>query len=188
MNEASDNIFLSAPVEPEDKGMRLDKFLARAFSEISRSQLQRLIACYAVVEIPGTATLPRFIVLPPSAEGRTEIIFVDDIIRLCLDEVFFMFDYDRIEAYAFKFMRDAEMSLDDDVNKSIVEKMEQGIDKRKHGRPVRMVYDKEMPADLLETLTAKLGLKAGDNVSPGGRYHLMRDLMKFPKASFRWIG
>lgn len=44
MNEASDNIFLSAPVEPEDKGMRLDKFLARAFSEISRSQLQRLIA------------------------------------------------------------------------------------------------------------------------------------------------
>lgn len=31
MNEASDNIFLSAPVEPEDKGMRLDKFLARAF-------------------------------------------------------------------------------------------------------------------------------------------------------------
>lgn len=44
MNEASDNIFLSAPVEPEDKGMRLDKFLARAFSGISRSQLQRLIA------------------------------------------------------------------------------------------------------------------------------------------------
>lgn len=138
---------------------------------------------YAVVEIPSTATLPRFIVLPPSAEGRTDIIFVDDIIRLCLDDVFFMFDYERIEAYAFKFMRDAEMSLDDDVNKSIIEKMEQGINKRKHGRPVRMVYDKAMPADLLETITAKLGLRAGDNVSPGGRYHLMRDLMKFPKVA-----
>lgn len=48
MNEASDNIFLSAPVEPEDKGMRLDKFLARAFSGISRSQLQRLIAAGCV--------------------------------------------------------------------------------------------------------------------------------------------
>ena len=138
---------------------------------------------YAVVEIPSTATLPRFIVLPPSAEGRTEIIFVDDIIRLCLDDVFFMFDFERIEAYAFKFMRDAEMSLDDDVNKSIIEKMEQGINKRKHGRPVRMVYDKAMPADLLETITTKLGLRAGDNVSPGGRYHLMRDLMKFPKVA-----
>ncbi len=137
---------------------------------------------YAVIEIPGTATLPRFIVLPPSAEGKTDIIFADDIIRLCLDEVFFMFDYDRIEAYAFKFMRDAEMSLDDDVNKSIIEKMEQGIDKRKHGRPVRLVYDKEMPADLLATITGKLGLKPGENVSPGGRYHLMRDLMKFPKV------
>ena len=141
------------------------------------------IVRYAVIEIPSTATLPRFIVLPASAEGRTEIIFVDDIIRLCLDEVFFMFDYDRIEAYAFKFMRDAEMSLDDDVTKSIIEKMEQGIDKRRHGRPVRMVYDKAMPADLLETITSKLGLKPGDNVSPGGRYHLMRDLMKFPKVN-----
>lgn len=138
---------------------------------------------YAVVEIPSTATLPRFIVLPPSAEERTEIIFVDDIIRLCLDDVFFMFNYERIEAYAFKFMRDAEMSLDDDVNKSIIEKMEQGINKRKHGRPVRMVYDKAMPADLLETITAKLGLRTGDNVSPGGRYHLMRDLMKFPRVA-----
>lgn len=140
------------------------------------------IVRYAVIEIPSTATLPRFIVLPPSEAGKTEIIFVDDIIRLCLDEVFFMFDYDRIEAYAFKFMRDAEMSLDDDVNKSIVEKMEQGIDKRKHGRPVRLVYDKSMPADLLTTITGKLGLKPGENVSPGGRYHLMRDLMKFPKV------
>lgn len=139
---------------------------------------------YAIVEIPGTATLPRFIVLPPSAEGKTEIIFVDDIIRLCLDEVFFMFDYDKIEAYAFKFMRDAEMSLDDDVNKSIIEKMEQGIDKRKHGRPVRLVYDETMPADLLETITEKLGLRPGSgNVRPGGRYHLMRDLMKFPKVN-----
>lgn len=138
---------------------------------------------YAVIEIPGTATLPRFIVLPPSAEGKTDIIFVDDIIRLCLDEVFFMFDYDRIEAYAFKFMRDAEMSLDDDVNKSIIEKMEQGIDKRKHGRPVRLVYDEAMPGDLLGTITEKLGLKPGTgNVRPGGRYHLMRDLMKFPKV------
>lgn len=138
---------------------------------------------YAIVEIPSTATLPRFIVLP-SAEGKTEIIFVDDIIRLCLDEVFFMFDYDRIEAYAFKFMRDAEMSLDDDVNKSLIEKMEQGIDKRKHGRPVRLVYDETMPADLLETITEKLGLKPGSgNVRPGGRYHLMRDLMKFPKVN-----
>lgn len=144
---------------------------------------QRPAARYAIVEIPGTSTLPRFIVLPPSAEGKTDIIFVDDIIRLCLDEVFFMFDYERIEAYAFKFMRDAEMSLDDDVNKSIVEKMEQGIDKRKHGRPVRLVYDKRMPPDLLQTLTVKLGLKPGDNVRPGGRYHLMRDLMKFPKVA-----
>ena len=43
MKEASDNIFFSPPVLPEDKGTRLDKFLARSFPEISRSRLQKLI-------------------------------------------------------------------------------------------------------------------------------------------------
>lgn len=43
MKEASDNIFFSPPVLSEDKGTRLDKFLARAFPEISRSRLQKLI-------------------------------------------------------------------------------------------------------------------------------------------------
>lgn len=35
MNEASDNIFLSAPVEPEDKGMRLDKFWRGFFRDFA---------------------------------------------------------------------------------------------------------------------------------------------------------
>lgn len=138
---------------------------------------------YAIIEIPDNGASPRFVVLPPSAEGRTEIIFIDDIIRLCLDEIFFMFDYESIAAYTFKFMRDAELTLDDDVTKSIIEKMEQGINKRKHGRPIRLVYDKQMPEDLLETIAVKLGLGKGENVNPGGRYHLLRDLMKFPRVN-----
>ena len=43
MIDTSDNIFFSDPVRSEDKGTRLDKFLVRAFPEISRSQMQRLI-------------------------------------------------------------------------------------------------------------------------------------------------
>ncbi len=137
---------------------------------------------YAIIEIPPHDTLPRFVVLP-SADATVSIVFVDDIIRLCLDEIFFMFDYDRIAAYTFKFMRDAELTLDDDVWKSLIQKMEQGLAKRRHGRPVRLVYDKEIPADMLETLARKLGLHNRENLSPGGRYHLLRDLMYFPKVA-----
>ena len=135
---------------------------------------------YAIIEIPQNSQSPRFAVLPGSTPAQTRIIFIDDIIRLCLDDIFFMFSYDKIHAYTFKFMRDAELDLDDDISKSLIEKMEDGLTKRRYGRPVRLVYDKEMPDDLLDILVEKLGLRNSENLTPGGRYHLMRDLMKFP--------
>ena len=135
---------------------------------------------YAIIEIPQNSQSPRFTVLSGSTPAQTRIIFIDDIIRLCLDDIFFMFSYDRIHAYTFKFMRDAELDLDDDISKSLIEKMEDGLTKRRYGRPVRLVYDKDMPEDLLDILIEKLGLRNSENLTPGGRYHLMRDLMKFP--------
>ena len=43
---------------------------------------------YAVVRIPTSSACPRFVVLP-SAAGRHDIIFIDDIIRLMIDHIFF---------------------------------------------------------------------------------------------------
>lgn len=139
-------------------------------------------ANYAILEIPSQKNIPRFLVLPSPA-GQTHIMFLDDVIRLCLDEIFFMFDFETIEAYTFKFTRDAEMTLDDDISKSTLEKMEDSLELRTLGRPVRFVYDKQMPEDMLTMLLKKLGLKIGDNINAGARYHQMRDLMKFPKIA-----
>ncbi|MBK5721583.1 polyphosphate kinase 1 [Dysgonomonas sp. Marseille-P4677] len=136
---------------------------------------------YAIIQIPVSSSCPRFIGLP-SAKGRNDIIFLDDIIRLCLDEIFFMFNYNNISAYTFKLMRDALLTLDDDISKSLVEKMEVGLQNRLHGQPVRLVYDKDMPHDLLDIIASKLKLKEDESLDAGGRYHLMRDLMRFPKV------
>lgn len=137
---------------------------------------------YAVLEIPSSSACPRFVVLP-SPPGTTHIILLDDILRFCLDEIFFMFEYVSITAHTFKINRDAELTLDDDISKSLVQKMEQGITKRQHGRPVRLVYDKEMPEDLLELILSKFYIRNRESVSPGGRYHLLRDLMRFPRVA-----
>lgn len=137
---------------------------------------------YSILELPVSKTIPRFIVLP-SPEGETHIVFLDDVIRLNLDEIYFMFDFDSIRAFTFKFTRDAEMTLDDDISKSSLEKMEEGLEARSKGRPVRFVYDRDMPEDLLKLLLRKLGLKLGDNINSSGRYHQMRDLMKFPRIA-----
>lgn len=136
---------------------------------------------YAIIQIPVSSSCPRFIVLP-SVKDRNDIIFLDDIIRLCLDEIFFMFNYKYISAYTFKLMRDAQLTLDDDISKSLIEKMEDGLQNRLHGQPVRLIYDKEMPDDLLDIIATKLRLKGNEGLDAGGRYHLMRDLMKFPKV------
>ncbi|MDR0823537.1 MAG: polyphosphate kinase 1, partial [Prevotella sp.] len=135
---------------------------------------------YAIIQIPVTSSCPRFVVLP-SATNRNDIIFLDDIIRFCLDEIFFMFNYTTISAYTFKLMRDAQLTIDDDISKSVVEKMEAGLQSRLHGQPIRLIYDREMPDDLLEMIASKLCLKEHEEQDAGGRYHLMRDLMKFPK-------
>jgi len=139
-------------------------------------------AKYAVIRIPVSSACPRFIELPSQA-GRKDIIFLDDIIRLCLDEIFFMFKCEKIEAFTFKLMRDAELTMDDDISKSLIEKMEDSLENRLHGRPIRLIYDREMPQDLLNIISSKLRLSAEEGLSGGGRYHLMRDLMKFPKVS-----
>lgn len=136
---------------------------------------------YAIIQIPVSSACPRFVVLP-SVKGRNDIIFLDDIIRLCLDEIFFMFSYTKISAYTFKLMRDAQLTLDDDISKSLVEKMEVGLQNRMHGQPVRLIYDREMPEDLLDIIATKLKLKEREGLDAGERYHLMRDLMKFPKV------
>jgi polyphosphate kinase len=135
---------------------------------------------YAIIQIPVGESCPRFVVLP-AEEGRTVIIFLDDIIRLCLDEIFFMFNYKSISAHTFRALRDAYFTFDDDISKSLIEKMNAGLNKRLHGQPVKLVYDKAMPPDMFEFISHKFKLKDDKDLFAEGRYHLLSDLMKFPK-------
>jgi len=108
------------------------------------------------------------------------LILIDDIIRLNLDHLFALFRYDSIAAYTFKFTRDAELNLDDDLSLSFIEKMEKSIKNRKKGDPVRLVIDHRMPIDLLEVLSKHLNLGKETLAIPGGKYHNFKDFMRFP--------
>jgi polyphosphate kinase len=133
---------------------------------------------FAILQLPVSGGCPRFVRMP-SAPGRDDLIFLEDIIRLCLDDIFFMFKYKTIQAFAFKIVRDAALTLDMDISKSLLARMGEGLGKRLRGSPVRLIYDREMPEDLLHTIAAKLKLRHGD-LDAGARHHMMRDLIKFP--------
>lgn len=131
---------------------------------------------YAVLSVPNKA--PRFYLM--QKDQMQQYILLDDILRLNLKEIFNIFHFKSIEAFTFKFTRDAELDLDDDLSESFIEKIENSLKKRKKADPVRFVYDKEMPVDLLQVLLNGLNLKMGFNTIPGGRYHNFKDFRKFP--------
>jgi polyphosphate kinase len=136
---------------------------------------------YSLIEIPAADVIPRFLVLPGGGEKQS-IILIDDVIRYCLDEVFSNFDYDVFEAYAIKMTRDAELDLDNDLSKSLMEKISKSVKQRKRGEPVRLVFDEKIPVDLLGFILRKIKLKEAEYLIPGGRYHNFRDFISFPRV------
>jgi polyphosphate kinase len=133
---------------------------------------------YALIEVPVN-TLSRFLILP-SENDQHFIILLDDVIRHCLNEIFSVFGFNSYKAYAVKFTRDAEMDIDNDVSKSFIELMTEGLKQREIAPPVRFVYDRHMPERLLKQLLAKLNISQSDTIASGGRYHNFKDFVKFP--------
>ena len=136
---------------------------------------------YAVIELP-TADLGRFIQLP-DVDGKTYLMFLDDVIRYCLPLIFVGMKYTDYEAYTFKFTKDAEMEIDSDLRTGVLQKISKGVKSRKKGEPIRFVYDQQMPQDLLKKLITRLNIDKNDTRVAGGRYHNFKDLMKFPDCN-----
>ncbi|MGA0030525.1 MAG: polyphosphate kinase 1 [Flavobacteriaceae bacterium] len=150
--------------------------LVKNLSKVKRSSKTQEVH-YALIEIPSS--LNRFVVLPEE-DQKNYVMMLDDVIRHCLNRIFFMFDYDAIEAHMIKITRDAELDIDDDLDKSFLEKISTSVSNRKISDPVRFVYDKRIKLDTLTFLTEKIGIEDTDSVIPGGRYHNRKDYMNFP--------
>jgi len=133
---------------------------------------------YALIKIPSDV-LPRFVVLPEN-KGNKYLIFLDDIIRYGLPNIFYMFNFYEINAYTIKVTRDAELDVTDDISESYINNVERGLQKRKEGDPVRFIYDENMPNSLLKLLLKKMNLKNDDTIIPGERYHNFKDLLTLP--------
>lgn len=138
---------------------------------------------YALLEIPSDK-VPRFVNLPPETPRRRKpMILLDNILRFCLDEIFKgFFDYDALNAYSMKMTRDAEYDLVTEMESSLLELMSSSLKQRLTAEPVRFVYQRDMPREMVEMLRNKLGISSYDSVIPGGRYHNFKDFISFPNV------
>ncbi len=132
---------------------------------------------FALIQIP-TDNISRFLLLPCSA-GEVHVILLDDVIRLSLQEIFSFFGYEEFNAYTIKLTRDSELDLDDELFKSFPQKVQESLDRRKTGAPVRFVYDRNMPEDFRALILKRLAVPE-EACIPGGRYHNFKDFMDFP--------
>jgi polyphosphate kinase len=132
---------------------------------------------FALIPLP-TKLKKRFYLLKEEG-GTTYVMFIDDVIRANLDVIFSSFEYDQYEAYTIKLTRDAEIDIESDLSVDIVDYMKNSLKLRKKGEPVRLIYDNEMPNDLLKFINQKLKIKS-EELIPGQRYHNFRDFISFP--------
>ncbi len=135
---------------------------------------------YAVIEIPNS--INRFVVLP-SKSDKEYIILLDDLIRYNLNNIFNIFEYESISAHMIKITRDAQLEIDSDLSKSIVEKISESVKDRRIGEPVRFVYDQSIDKDTLKFFLEKMNIDSTDSIIPGGRYHNRRDYMNLPELN-----
>jgi polyphosphate kinase len=160
-----------------DESLPLPELRDRAiyfFVKLTNKDESRL----ALIEFPDT--LSRFIVLPETNNLKF-IILLDDVIRYSLEDIFFIFDHDSIEAYSIQLTRDAELDLDKEVSEKFVDALSKSLQKRKKGKPMRLMYDSEMPLDMLKYLVTKMGLH-GESLIPGNRYHNFKNFISFPNV------
>lgn len=147
-------------------------------------------ALYLVVHLAGTdklglvniptESLSRFIILP-GTNGNFSIAFLDDILRINLDH---LFEEKVTGAFAIKISRDAELYIDDEFDGDLLEKIKARLSNRDMGLATRLLYDSNMPMELINQLKTIFQLKKND-LFPGGRYHNFSDFFGFPQPANR---
>ncbi len=135
-------------------------------------------AQFALIELPSKK-IGRFFELP-SVEDKKYLILLDDIVRFFAPQIFQIFDFKNFDAYSIKVTRDAELDLDDDISKSIIDKLSKSIKNRTTGDPVRFVHDKKISKPLLNYILQRIDFDQSSYVISTGRYHNYRDFMRFP--------
>lgn len=130
---------------------------------------------YVLMKIPHSK-VPRFISLP-SYEGMHYYMFIDDIIRANLPEIFPGYEID--SCHSIKISRDADIYLDEEDAKNMLQSIRKKVEKRKIGALSRFMYDQDMSDDFLAFICEAFGIHEDDLVV-GGRYMNLQDLNKLP--------
>ncbi len=116
---------------------------------------------FARIKVP-TDQFPRLIRIPMSKPVKkrgklTErFVFLEDLISSCLDRLFPGMEI--VAAYPFRVTRDADLEIEEDEASDLLTAIEESVELRRIGSPIRVEVSSAMPASICEMLSAKLGI------------------------------
>lgn len=153
-------------------------FAVRIYSKSRRGRKASVQprADYSVVKLP-IITLPRFVTLPDIGDGVRHVVFLDDIIRANIDELYPGYTVDG--AWSIKVCRDANLQIDEDEAPDMAEAIRDNLILRKTGAPAGFYHDSEMPHDVLACLKKNYAFAESEMVSCG-RYLNLQDVSQIP--------
>ncbi len=133
---------------------------------------------YALIKVPDRQ-YGRWVKIP-SSDGYDNIMYLDDVVRYCLPLIFIGLKKSRYRAFSFKFTKDAEMEIDNEQDYGTMERIALGVDSRKRGEAVRLIYDAQMPKEMQRRILDRLDIDELDTSLAANRYQNHKDLMSFP--------
>ncbi|CRK85824.1 Polyphosphate kinase [Candidatus Providencia siddallii] len=143
-----------------------DNYIYLAIEIINKNKIQ-----YALLEIPSNG-ISRFIKIPPETSNhQNSIILIDDILRYNLNNIFKeFFIYEKLNAYYIKITRDNGYKVHTKINSNLLKIMSLILKQRLRAKPIRLIYQHNMPNEMVSLLIKKLNLSKNDFLMPGGFY------------------
>lgn len=103
---------------------------------------------FACVKIP--AILPRFIPIPDKSNSKTRFVFLEDVVRANMLELFP--DTEIEEIYLFRVIRDTDVEIEEDEEMDLLETVNQGLRQIRYGDISHLKVETEMPQKVLDIL------------------------------------
>ncbi|MEO1999671.1 MAG: polyphosphate kinase 1, partial [Planctomycetaceae bacterium] len=114
--------------------------------------------------IPCGQIISRFVTLP--SDGGYEYTLLEDVIHMHIEH--FFWGETVVDCASFRILRDADMSVADDLASDLLSEIQDVLDARKHSACVRLEISDSASPSLLNYLTQSLGIESTDVYpSPG---------------------
>ncbi|MDW5563901.1 MAG: polyphosphate kinase 1 [Methanomassiliicoccus sp.] len=113
---------------------------------------------FARVKVPSGSLFPRLIRVDQEAgtSRDSHYVFLEDLVAANLDLLFTGVNV--VAAHPFRVTRDAEFEIELDETHDLLTAMEEGLESRRVGEPVRLEAAADMPKRLVDMLASKLEL------------------------------